>query len=67
MMHVYYDGEGETDSVVDLSHDACLYRWCSRYVMQRPFLKNVWLPTSTRLLEFNDSAYNPNTSCKLRV
>ena len=26
MMHVYYDREGETDSVVELSHDACLLR-----------------------------------------
>ena len=25
-MHVYYDREGETDSVVELSHDACLLR-----------------------------------------
>ena len=24
MMHVYYDREGETDSVVEFSHDACL-------------------------------------------
>ena len=26
MMHVYYDREDETDSVVELSHDACLLR-----------------------------------------
>ena len=26
MMHVYYDSDGETDSVVELSHDACLLR-----------------------------------------
>ena len=39
MMHVYYDREGETDSVfelshsvVELSHDACLLRQRGRNI-----------------------------------
>ena len=32
MMHVYNDREDETDSVVELSHDACLLRQRGRNI-----------------------------------